>query len=51
MNMSRGTGFVELYIKPFVMKDYDWDVIAEACFGATKYSLHSNAPGCTVEAR
>ncbi len=29
MNMSRGTGFIELYIKPAVLKDYDWDVIAE----------------------
>ncbi|BDS07084.1 hypothetical protein NT6N_21240 [Oceaniferula spumae] len=29
MNMSRGTGFVELYIKPFVIKEYDWDVLAE----------------------
>jgi hypothetical protein len=29
MNMSRGTGFVELYIKPFVLKNYDWDVLAE----------------------
>jgi hypothetical protein len=29
MNMSRGTGFIELYIKPAVLKDYDWDVLAE----------------------
>jgi hypothetical protein len=29
MNLSRGTGFIELYIKPAVLKDYDWDVIAE----------------------
>ncbi|MCP5536884.1 MAG: hypothetical protein H7A51_11720 [Akkermansiaceae bacterium] len=29
MNMSRGTGFVELYIKPFILKEYDWDVLAE----------------------
>jgi hypothetical protein len=29
MNMSRGTGFVELYVKPFVLKNYDWDVLAE----------------------
>ncbi len=29
MNMSRGTGFVELYIKPFALKNYDWDVLAE----------------------
>jgi len=29
MNMSRGTGFIELYIKPAALKDYDWDVLAE----------------------
>jgi hypothetical protein len=29
MNMSRGTGFIELYIRPAVLKDYDWDVLAE----------------------
>lgn len=29
MNMSRGTGFVELYLKTFVLEDYDWDVLAE----------------------
>ncbi len=29
MNMSRGTGFVELYLKTFNLKDYDWDVLAE----------------------
>ncbi len=29
MNMSRGTGFIELYIKPAVLKDYDWDVLSE----------------------
>jgi len=29
MNMSRGTGFVELYLKTFKLKDYDWDVLAE----------------------
>ncbi|MHC4252131.1 MAG: hypothetical protein ACYS9X_23685, partial [Planctomycetota bacterium] len=29
MNVSRGTGFIELYIKPAVLKDHDWDVIAE----------------------
>ncbi len=29
MNMSRGTGFIELYITPAVLKDYDWDVISE----------------------
>lgn len=29
MNLSRGTGFIELYIKPFVLQPADWDVIAE----------------------
>ncbi|MBT3379632.1 MAG: hypothetical protein HN742_19125 [Lentisphaerae bacterium] len=29
MNLSRGTGFIELYIKPAVLGDYDWDVISE----------------------
>ena len=29
MNMSRGTGFVELYLKTFNLKEYDWDVLAE----------------------
>ncbi|MFC4994600.1 hypothetical protein [Rubritalea tangerina] len=29
MNMSRGTGFVELYLKTFNLAEYDWDVLAE----------------------
>ncbi|MDR2762039.1 MAG: hypothetical protein LBB88_05510 [Planctomycetaceae bacterium] len=29
MNLSRGTGFVEMYIKPKELSDYDWDVLAE----------------------
>jgi hypothetical protein len=29
MNLSRGTGFIELYIKPAVLEEYDWDVISE----------------------
>ena len=29
MNMSRGTGFIELYVKPAVLGEYDWDVLAE----------------------
>jgi hypothetical protein len=29
MNLSRGTGFVEMYIKPRELADYDWDVLAE----------------------
>jgi hypothetical protein len=51
MNMSRGTGFIELYIKPFVLKDYDWDVLAEGLlwahemFPTFQYSkMHGGAP-------
>jgi hypothetical protein len=29
MSLSRGTGFVELYIKPFVLQPGDWDVLSE----------------------
>ncbi|GAA4292991.1 alpha-galactosidase [Aestuariibaculum suncheonense] len=29
MNMSRGTGFIELYIKPDVLSETDWDVLSE----------------------
>jgi hypothetical protein len=29
MNLSRGTGFVELYLKTEVLSDADWDVLAE----------------------
>jgi hypothetical protein len=29
MNMSRGTGFVELYITPGALREADWDVLAE----------------------
>ena len=29
MHLSRGTGFVELYIKPSVLQPGDWDVISE----------------------
>ena len=34
MNLSRGTGFVELYIKPFLLAAGDWDVISEGLFWA-----------------
>lgn len=34
MNMSRGTGFIELYIKPDVLAAYDWDVLAEGLIWA-----------------
>ena len=36
MNMSRGTGFVELYIKPFALKNYDWGVLAEGIHHQTR---------------
>jgi hypothetical protein len=29
MNLSRGTGFIELYIKTFVLQETDWDVVSE----------------------
>lgn len=29
MNMSRGTGFIELYLKTQTLQAYDWDVLAE----------------------
>ena len=29
MNLSRGTGFIELYIKPRVLSESDWNVLAE----------------------
>lgn len=34
MNLSRGTGFIELYIKPNLLKPYDWDVLAEGLLWA-----------------
>ena len=34
MNLSRGTGFIELYIKPFVLQPGDWDVISEGLYWA-----------------
>lgn len=34
MNLSRGTGFIELYIKPFVLQPADWDVISEGLLWA-----------------
>jgi hypothetical protein len=51
MNMSRGTGFIELYIKPDALKAYDWDVLAEGLlwardvFPAFKHSrMHGGSP-------
>ena len=34
MHLSRGTGFIELYIKPFVLQPGDWDVISEGLLWA-----------------
>ncbi|WP_338288595.1 hypothetical protein [Luteolibacter sp. LG18] len=34
MDLSRGTGFVELYLKPDILKPYDWDVLAEGLLWA-----------------
>jgi len=34
MSISRGTGFLELYIKPFVLEPADWDVLAEGILWA-----------------
>ena len=51
MNLSRGTGFVELYIRPRVLKDHDWDVISEglhwtqAVFPTfTRARMHGGSP-------
>ena len=52
MNLSRGTGFIELYLKTPALKDYDWDVLAEglhwahAVFPTFKRSrMHGGDPG------
>lgn len=34
MSLSRGTGFVELYLKPFALQPGDWDVLSEGLFWA-----------------
>ncbi len=51
MNMSRGTGFIELYTKTFKLNDYDWDVMAEGLHWAedvfptfTRSRMHGGAP-------
>ena len=52
MHLSRGSGFVELYIKPSRLADYDWDVLAEGlqwaeavfpAFGRAR--MHGGNPG------
>ena len=51
MNMSRGTGFIELYLKTFVLQEYDWDVLAEGMQWAedvfptfTRSRMHGGSP-------
>lgn len=51
MSLSRGTGFIELYIKPGALKDYDWDVISEGLHWANetfptfrRSRLHGGSP-------
>lgn len=51
MNLSRGTGFIELYIKPFALQPGDWDVISEGLFWAQEIfptfrraRLHGGSP-------
>ncbi|MDO4550255.1 MAG: hypothetical protein Q4C96_03265 [Planctomycetia bacterium] len=51
MNMSRGTGFIELYIRPRVLTESDWDILSEGilwvheifpCFKRAR--MHGGAP-------
>ncbi len=51
MNISRGTGFIELYIKPFALQPGDWDVISEGLYWADdvfptfkRARLHGGSP-------
>ncbi len=51
MNLSRGTGFVELYIKPFNLQPGDWDVLSEGLFWIrdvfptfSRSRMHGGAP-------
>jgi len=37
MNLSRGAGFIELYIKTHVLSESDWDVLAEGIKWADSY--------------
>jgi hypothetical protein len=36
MHLSRGTGFVELYVKPHVLQAGDWDVLSEGLYWAAE---------------
>ena len=36
MNVSRGTGFIELYLKTFKLADRDWDVLSEGLHWAQR---------------
>lgn len=37
MNLSRGTGFIELYIKTHQLSSGDWDVLAEGLRWSHKF--------------
>ena len=44
LHLSRGTGFIELYIKPFVLQPGDWDVISEGlCWAAEVFPTFARA--------
>ena len=52
MNLSRGTGFIELYLKTFNLKEQDWDVLSEGLHWAYKAfpafersRMHGGNPG------
>jgi hypothetical protein len=36
MSLSRGTGFIEIYLKPFALQSEDWDVLSEGLHWATE---------------
>ena len=51
MHLSRGTGFVELYVRPFVLQPGDWDVMSEGlCWAAEVFPtfkrvrMHGGSP-------
>ncbi len=44
MNISRGTGFIELYIKTEVLSEKDWDVMADGLKWAHKIFPYFNNP-------
>ncbi|MDO4570224.1 MAG: hypothetical protein Q4D38_07575 [Planctomycetia bacterium] len=51
MHLSRGAGFVELYVRPRSLSEADWDVLAEGLLWAHEFSpafrrvrMHGGAP-------